>query len=505
MSSFWKKPLGNWGTYLNQGIAYIEEEVYDWTGSEDMAASANKDQDEERLTRDPNGFRPEYLKKWYPEKYKEEFPALYAADVLAAKNTSGGNDVSDTTDTTTTTGTTAASTGSAGSAASNSSIDIAKEIELAEASAKRASEFNMMLGRTLGPEVLDQTTEAAQALDASLRAEMDKLYPGMRQSTATYSQEALDATRKAAAEFSTGNVPQDVQDYQQRLAASLGISRGAFGTAPNYGLARNLGATSLQMKQYGTELYGTIPSMSAQILQNARSMMPAMNQLPQMYDSAYARAFSASAIPTGSFVGMIGSGMETNAQLGYSYANLAQQNSQFNTELQATLANNKLMREDALARDAAQREYDNKALKATQQSQYWNTAASIIGAIGGYYQGGYGRTNNQPQNWWDTGGSGQSSLSLAQFPNGSVGPRYTYEYGTPGAESPAFGDARGWGDNPIPGSNTDYYDSPSLDQYGLSMQDYANFGLGSSGWSGSSGWDTDSGGGSRGFAVYGEA
>jgi hypothetical protein len=290
----------------------------------------------------------------------------------------GEKNVSDTT-TTTTTDTTA----SGSTTTSAAKVDTAETIRLAEEASKRASDFNLMLGRTLGPEILDQTTDTAKALDASLQAEMDRLYPGMRQSTAQYSKEALDATRKAAAEFSTGNVPQDVQDYQQRLAASLGISRGAFGTAPNYGLARNLGATSLQMKQYGTQLYAGIPTMSAQILQNARSTMPAMNQLPQMYDSAYARAFAASAMDTGALTSIISSGMEQNARL-------TQDQNQFNTTLDWTKYLSEITRADEKERNDKLLALYYEQIKSGNSNAKMNAWSTIggagIGAIGNMFK-----------------------------------------------------------------------------------------------------------------------
>jgi hypothetical protein len=438
----------------------------------------------------------EFLKRWEPEKYKEKYPDKYAADVQAAK------DAANNTANTSSTGGDDVSTDTNEESSEPSTIDYAELMRLQEKAAGRASAYNRNLAAELVGEVQGQTIGAAKALDESLRSEMDKLYPGMRASTAAYSQEALDATRKAAAEFSTGNVPQDVQDYQKRLSASLGISRGVFGTAPNYALAQNLGLNSLEMKKYGTQLYGTIPTMSSQVLANARTSMPAMNQLPQMYDAAYARAFAASAMPTGAFMGSIAQAMGQNA-------NLAQDQSQFNTSLAWAKQLSEMQMAAEAARNKAQMDQYKDALKAQQQSNYWNLAGSAIGALGQYWgRTDNSTTNNNTYNMDTNTSQGAYNYGIKSFGGGYTGPYYQYSFGIP----ESLHTSSGWGSslpsstsrNASPtgslfGGYTEPYLNSPTDEYGLTAEDYSNYGVGSSSWSGSyggsgsDGWQ-DSGG-----------
>jgi hypothetical protein len=346
-------------------------------------------------------------------------------------------------------------------------VDYAELMRLQEEAALRASSFNRQLASDLSGEVGAQTIDTAKALDEALRSEMDKLYPGMRESTAAYSQDALNATRKAAAEFSTGNVPQDVQDYQKRLAASLGISRGVFGTAPNYALAQNLGLTSLDMKKYGTQLYGTIPTMSSQVLANARTSMPAMNQLPQMYDSAYARAFAASAMPTGAFMGSIAQAMGQNASM-------AQNQSQFETSLAWSQQLSAMQMAAEAERNRIQMDYYNRALNVEKRGQTLGLLGKALGFGGGMFGGGKtDKTDGTTGNRNNVGGSTQASNGYDysgyywDTSGGSAGRQY-YDYGNYYNYPSGYGSYGDYGD-----SGYGWDTAPSSSGSGLQETEYA--------------------------------
>ena len=104
---------------------------------------------------------------------------------------------------------------------------------------------------------------------------LDNVNPNWRDNLIGSQDRALTQVSNYANELMTGVIPKDVVDNTMSSVMELGYKRGQFGGLAGSNVARNLGLTSLQLKDKGAELFTNgVSKLSNSLLQSTQALIP---------------------------------------------------------------------------------------------------------------------------------------------------------------------------------------------------------------------------------------
>lgn len=139
------------------------------------------------------------------------------------------------------------------------------------------------LNKELMPDMVKQAREIgasfAGSLNPSIAGEFYKylegVNPNWKQDFIGTQQNAMRKVESFAEQLMSGKLDQETINNTMNTMAELGYSKGQFGGLASSNLARNLGLTSMQLKQQGAQLFtDAVSPLSARLLSTTTSLMP---------------------------------------------------------------------------------------------------------------------------------------------------------------------------------------------------------------------------------------
>lgn len=193
---------------------------------------------------------------------------------------------------------------------------------------------------------------------------LSNLNPRWKEDAIGQQQEALYQVADYSRQLMTGELDKETIDQTMRTMAEYGYASGQFGGLASSNVARNLGLTSLQLKQQGAQLFTeAVSPLSARLLSTTKELMP----------------------PT------INAGAMASQMLGYLAGSLGSSQTGQQGVIAAAQTNADIAWSSRLSAFNAQQDVNamtinmamfNKALKVQQENNKRNAFASVMGSIG---------------------------------------------------------------------------------------------------------------------------
>lgn len=194
-------------------------------------------------------------------------------------------------------------------------IDIEAMMQAALAYGKEASLWSWAQAKQAYPKI----GSMAQKQAGSAASYIDQAYQGALADVGLTAEDIMPGIKKAlsiAQEYEGGNIPEDVQAQILRTQAGQNIAQGREGPIADFNQARQLGLTSMQLQQYGMQVY---PQLAGQAIQLGQSFIPGTMNLPQFYSQGMQQLtglYANTMLNPNAFPQLVGSAYGQNLQAG---------------------------------------------------------------------------------------------------------------------------------------------------------------------------------------------